>query len=147
MSTTITSRARVPTPKQLSSVNVKRDEFETFWHILITYCQQDAGYIDFFEGGAYEQWEPLSQNPTRGITVKLDRDEAANDQEMWKGIKYLKGTYMGRVYARTDKDGKSIPFDQQAERTAEHLAEKQWGPDAEQDGAPGQGESERTRNF
>ena len=80
MSTTITSRARVPTPKQLSSVNVKRDEFETFWHILITYCQQDAGYIDFFEGGAYEQWEPLSQNPTRGITVKPDRDEAANDQ-------------------------------------------------------------------
>ena len=45
MSTNLTSRARVPTPKQLNSVGVKKDEFETFWHILLTYCQQDAGYL------------------------------------------------------------------------------------------------------
>ena len=47
MSVTTTSRARVPTPKQLSSVGVKRDEFEAFWHILLTYCQQDAGYLEY----------------------------------------------------------------------------------------------------
>ena len=63
MSVTTTSRARVPTPKQLGSVGVKRDEFEAFWHILLTYCQQDAGYLQFFEGGAYDHWEPLSSNP------------------------------------------------------------------------------------
>ena len=80
MSTTVTSRARVPTPKQLSSVNVKRDEFETFWHILMTYCQQDAGYMEFFQGGLYENWEPLSLNPTRGITVKPEPEEIAQDQ-------------------------------------------------------------------
>ena len=70
----------MPTPKQLSSVNVKRDEFESFWHILMTYCQQDAGYLDFFHGGAYENWEPLSQNPTRGITVTPDVAENSTDQ-------------------------------------------------------------------
>ena len=43
------NRAKVPTPKQLSSVGVKKDEFETFWHILITYCQQDSGYYDFLK--------------------------------------------------------------------------------------------------
>ena len=63
------SRARVPTPKQLSSVGVRKDEFETFWHILLTYCQQDSGYLDFFPGGKYEKWEALSLNPTRGIDV------------------------------------------------------------------------------
>ena len=63
--TTITSRARIPAPKQLSSVNVTRDEFETFWHILMTYCQQDTGYYEFFSGGKYETWEPLCVNPTR----------------------------------------------------------------------------------
>ena len=80
MSTTITSRARVPTPKQLSSVNVKRDEFESFWHILMTYCQQDSGYLDFFQGGAHATWEPLSQNPTRGIDVKPKAAETTADQ-------------------------------------------------------------------
>ena len=69
MSTSLTSRARVPTPKQLSSVGVKKDEFETFWHILTTYCQQDAGYLDFFPGGQFDQWEALSSNLTRGIVV------------------------------------------------------------------------------
>ena len=43
------NRAKVPTPKQLSSVGVKKDEFETFWHILLTYCQQDLGYLDFLK--------------------------------------------------------------------------------------------------
>ena len=80
MSVTTTSRARVPTPKQLSSVGVKRDEFEAFWHILLTYCQQDAGYLEFFEGGAYDHWEPLSSNPTRGISVKPDEKEKAEDE-------------------------------------------------------------------
>ena len=72
MSTYLASRARVPTPKQLNSVGVKKDEFETFWHILITYCQQDAGYLDFFQGGQYDKWEALSSNPTRGIAVHPD---------------------------------------------------------------------------
>ena len=63
------SRARVPTPKQLSSVGVKKDEFETFWHILVTYCQQDTDYLDFFDGGNYSTWQALGANPTRGINV------------------------------------------------------------------------------
>ena len=29
------------TLKQLSSVGVKKDEFEMFWHILTTYSQQE----------------------------------------------------------------------------------------------------------
>ena len=66
------NRARVPTPKQLSSVGVKKDEFETFWHILVTYCQQDSEYLEFFEGGAYAEWQALSVNPTRGINVQAD---------------------------------------------------------------------------
>ena len=69
MSTNLLSRARVPTPKQLSSVGVRKDEFETFWHILITYCQQDSGYLEFFPGGKYEKWQALSTDPTRGIVV------------------------------------------------------------------------------
>lgn len=73
MSTT-SNRARVPTPKQLSSVGVKKDEFETFWHILTTYCQQDADYLEFFEGGTYSNWQALSANPTRGIKVQPDTD-------------------------------------------------------------------------
>ena len=68
----IVSRARVPTPKQLNSVGVKKDEFETFWHILLTYCQQDSGYLDFFEGGNFSTWQALSLNPTRGITIQAD---------------------------------------------------------------------------
>ena len=69
MATNLLSRARVPTPKQLSSVGVRKDEFETFWHILITYCQQDSGYLEFFPGGKYEKWQALSTDPTRGIVV------------------------------------------------------------------------------
>ena len=80
MSTYLTSRARVPTPKQLNSVGVKKDEFETFWHILVTYCQQDAGYLDFFQGGQYDKWEALSSNPTRGISVQPDVNEMMIDQ-------------------------------------------------------------------
>ena len=71
------NRARVPTPKQLSSVGVKKDEFETFWHILVTYCQQDSEYLEFFEGGAFDKWQALSVNPTRG--VKVEPDPAASD--------------------------------------------------------------------
>ena len=66
------NRARVPTPKQLSSVGVKKDEFETFWHILVTCCQQDSEYLEFFEGRAYAEWQALSVNPTRGINVHAD---------------------------------------------------------------------------
>ena len=80
MSTYLASRARVPTPKQLNSVGVKKDEFETFWHILVTYCQQDAGYLDFFKGGQYDKWEALSSNPTRGIAVQPDMNEMMIDQ-------------------------------------------------------------------
>ena len=76
----LASRARVPTPKQLNSVGVKKDEFETFWHILVTYCQQDAGYLDFFQGGQYDQWEALSSNPTQGITVQADVADMIIDQ-------------------------------------------------------------------
>ena len=63
------NRARVPTPKQLSSVGVKKDEFE----FLITYCQQDSDYLDFFEGGAFANWEALSVNPSRGINIPVDQ--------------------------------------------------------------------------
>ena len=70
------SRARVPTPKQLSSVGVKKDEFETFWHILTTCCQQDTDYLEFFDGGNYSTWQALSVNPTRGINVPVN----AHDQ-------------------------------------------------------------------
>ena len=80
MSTNLTSRARVPTPKQLQSVGVKKDEFETFWHILVTYCQQDAGYLDFFPGGQFDQWEALSSNATRGITIQPDATAAVLDR-------------------------------------------------------------------
>ena len=80
MSTNLTSRARVPTPKQLNSVGVKKDEFETFWHILLTYCQQDAGYLDFFLGGQFEKWEALSSNPTGGITIQPDPTDLLLDQ-------------------------------------------------------------------
>ena len=82
MSTNLTSRARVPTPKQLNSVGVKKDEFETFWHILLTYCQQDAGYLDFFPGGQFENWEALSSNPTRGINIQPDPTDALLDQAL-----------------------------------------------------------------
>ena len=75
------NRARVPTPKQLSSVGVKKDEFETFWHILMTYCQQDADYLEFFKGGAYSEWQPLSANSTRGITVAPVTEAAAAIRE------------------------------------------------------------------
>ena len=74
------NRARVPTPKQLSSVGVKKDEFETFWHILITYCQQDSDYLDFFEGGAFANWEALSVNPSRGINIPVDQTTVILDQ-------------------------------------------------------------------
>lgn len=73
------NRARVPTPKQLSSVGVKKDEFETFWHILITYCQQDSDYLEFFEGGAFANWEALSMNPSRGINIPVDQTAAILD--------------------------------------------------------------------
>ena len=66
------NRARVPTPKQLSCVGVKKDEFETFWHILVTYCQQDVDYLEFFEGGTNSKWQALSANPTRGIKVEAN---------------------------------------------------------------------------
>ena len=73
------SRARVPTPKQLSSVGVKKDEFETFWHILITYCQQDTDYLQFFDGGNYSTWQALSVNPTRGINVPANANDLLLD--------------------------------------------------------------------
>ena len=64
----------------MNSVGVKKDEFETFWHILVTYCQQDAGYLDFFQGGQYDEWEALSSNPTRGITIQADVANMIIDQ-------------------------------------------------------------------
>ena len=79
MSSSTSSRARVPTPKQLSSVGIKKDEFETFWHILVTYCQQDTEYLDFFDGGKFSTWQALSVNPTRGINVPEDATEQVTD--------------------------------------------------------------------
>ena len=73
-----TSRAKVPTPKQFSSVGVKKDEFETFWHVLITYCSQDYEYMDFFEGGQFSRWTALSADPTRGVLVTANE---ANDDD------------------------------------------------------------------
>ena len=82
MASSTSSRARVPTPKQLSSVGVKKDEFETFWHILITYCQQDTEYLDFFEGGNFSTWQAMSVNPTRGINVPVNATEQIVDPAM-----------------------------------------------------------------
>lgn len=79
MSTNLMSRARVPSPKQLNSVGVKKDEFETFWHILLTYCQQDAGYLDFFPGGQFERWEAQSSNLSRGIIIQPNPTDALLD--------------------------------------------------------------------
>ena len=80
MASNTSSRARVPTPKQLSSVGVKKDEFETFWHILVTYCQQDTEYLDFFEGGNFSTWQALSADPTRGINIPVDAAEQRVDE-------------------------------------------------------------------
>ena len=66
------NRARVPTPMRLSSVGVKKDEFETFWHILTTYCQQDEDYLKFSYGGVHSNWQALSANPTRGTKVQAN---------------------------------------------------------------------------
>ena len=82
MASYTSSRARVPTPKQLSSVGVKKDEFETFWHILITYCQQDSEYPDFFEGGNFSTWQAMSANPTRGINVSVNATDMSVDPAM-----------------------------------------------------------------
>ena len=82
MASHTSSRARVPTPKQLSSVGVKKDEFETFWHILITYCQQDSEYLDFFEGGNFSTWQAMSANPTRGINVSVNATDMSVDPAM-----------------------------------------------------------------
>ena len=79
-----TSRAKVPTPKQLSSVGVKKDEFETFWHVLITYCQQDYEYMDFFEGGHFSQWTALSSNPNRGIEIRTNEANGISEAEARK---------------------------------------------------------------
>ena len=90
MSSSLQSRARVPTPKQLNSVGVRRDEFETFWHILTTYCQQDSGYLDFFPGGKYENWEALSRNPTRGINVSAEEIDTEPDKNKAKEMAQVK---------------------------------------------------------
>ena len=90
MSSSLQSRARVPTPKQLNSVGVRRDEFETFWHILTTYCQQDSGYLDFFQGGKYENWEALSRNPTRGINVSAEEIDTEPDKNKAKEMAQVK---------------------------------------------------------
>ena len=76
------NRARVPTPKQISSVGVKKGEFETFWHNLITYCQQNSDYLEFFEGGggAFANWEALSVNHSRGRNIQVDQTAAILDQ-------------------------------------------------------------------
>ena len=47
----------------------------------MTYCQQDAGYLDFFPGGQYEKWEALSSNPSRGIIIQPDLNERLIDQQ------------------------------------------------------------------
>ena len=85
----VVSRARVPTPKQLNSVGVKKDEFETFWHILLTYCQQDSGYLDFFEGGNYSTWQALSANSTRGIVVTPDPNHEDPAQAINQSLLFL----------------------------------------------------------
>ena len=79
-----TSRAKVPTPKQLSSVGVKKDEFETFWHVLVTYCQQDYEYMDFFENGQFSEWTALSQNPNRGIHIVANEANSISEEEARK---------------------------------------------------------------
>ena len=79
-----TSRAKVPSPKQLSSVGVKKDEFETFWHVLTTYCQQDYEYMDFFEGGRFSKWTALSSNPTRGLEIVANEANEISEEEARK---------------------------------------------------------------
>ena len=49
-----------------------RDRFARVSNITRSGCQQDSEYLEFFEGGAYANWQALSVNPTRGINVQPD---------------------------------------------------------------------------
>ena len=64
------SKAKLPTPQKLPSVGVSRDDFETWWHFVTLYCQQNQDYNQFFPGGKYDTWIPETMDATRGITIE-----------------------------------------------------------------------------
>lgn len=66
------SKAKLPTPHKLQSVGVTRDDFETWWHFVKIYCQQNTDYTQFFPGGSYSTWTAETRDSTRGITVEPD---------------------------------------------------------------------------
>ena len=63
------SKAKLPTPQKLQSVGITRDDFETWWHFVKIYCQQNTDYNQFFPGGKYSQWTAETRDATRGISV------------------------------------------------------------------------------
>ena len=66
------SKAKLPTPQKLQSVGITRDDFETWWHFVKIYCQQNTDYNHFFPGGKYSQWTAETRDATRGISVNPD---------------------------------------------------------------------------
>ena len=63
------SKAKLPTPHKLQSVGISRDDFETWWHFVKIYCQQNTDYTQFFPGGKFQAWTAETRDATRGITV------------------------------------------------------------------------------
>ena len=64
------SKAKLPTPHKLQSVGISRDDFETWWHFVKIYCQQNTDYTQFFPEGRHARWVAETRDATRGITVE-----------------------------------------------------------------------------
>lgn len=82
----MSSKAKLPTPTKLNSVGVTRDDFETWWHFVKIYCQQNSDYNQFFEGGQYSSWKPECKDVTRGITVEPDMTDEDQGKAISKSI-------------------------------------------------------------
>lgn len=70
------SKAKLPTPQKLPSVGVTRDDFETWWHFVTIYCQQNHDYSQFYPGGKFSSWTPETKDATRGISIEPDSTSA-----------------------------------------------------------------------
>ena len=66
----MSSKAKLPIPHKLHSVGITRDDFETWWHFVKIYCQQNTDYTQFFHGGRFSKWKPETQDATRGILIE-----------------------------------------------------------------------------
>lgn len=70
------SKAKLPTPHKLPSVGVSRDDFETWWHFVTIYCQQNQEYCQFYPGGKFSSWTAETRDATRGITIEPEQADA-----------------------------------------------------------------------